>query len=182
MTRETATRAQIALLIYLMTQGVLFGAGVILVMTWPALSVDAGIWISAVVAASFILAAPIAWWIAELSANQITDQFSARTARIKADLRLTPEQEKNCAGFESVMNKIGKTSAEREVALQTESTQQKGPVDVIERMRKDATYLGERSVNEKTLADAAQPLYAPQRSAETAVCRRVAGPEAFSRL
>jgi hypothetical protein len=64
MTRETATRAQIALLIYLMTSGVLFGAGVILVLTWPTLSVDAGFWISAVVATSFIVAAPIAWWIA----------------------------------------------------------------------------------------------------------------------
>ena len=62
MTRETATRAQIALLIYSMIQGVLFGAGVILVLTWPALSADAGIWISVVVAASFILAAPLAWW------------------------------------------------------------------------------------------------------------------------
>jgi hypothetical protein len=64
MTRETETRVQIALLIYLMTNGVLFGAGVILVLTWPALSVDAGFWISAVVGLSFILAAPIAWWIA----------------------------------------------------------------------------------------------------------------------
>ena len=64
MTRETATRAQIALLIYLMTNSVLFGAGVIFVLTWPALSVDAGFWISVIVAMSFILAAPIAWWIA----------------------------------------------------------------------------------------------------------------------
>jgi hypothetical protein len=64
MTRETATRAQIAVLIYLMTNGVLFGAGLTLVMTWPALNADAGFWISAVVVASFILAAPIAWWLA----------------------------------------------------------------------------------------------------------------------
>ena len=64
MTRETATRAQIALLIYGMTNGVLFGAGVILVLTWPALNANAGLWISVVVAASVVLAAPIAWWIA----------------------------------------------------------------------------------------------------------------------
>jgi hypothetical protein len=64
MTQESATRAQIALLIYLMTNGVLFGAGVILVLTWPALSGDPGFWIAVVVAASFILAAPIAWWVA----------------------------------------------------------------------------------------------------------------------
>lgn len=64
MTRESATRAQIALLIYMMTQGVLFGAGLILVLTSPALSIDAGFWIIVVVSTSVILAAPIAWWMA----------------------------------------------------------------------------------------------------------------------
>jgi hypothetical protein len=64
MTRETATRARIAALVYLMTSGVLFGSGAILVLTWSALNADAGLWISVVVAASFVLAAPVAWWIA----------------------------------------------------------------------------------------------------------------------
>lgn len=64
MTRENAKRAQIALLIYGMTNGVLFGAGVILVLTWAALNANAGLWISVVVAASLVLATPIAWWIA----------------------------------------------------------------------------------------------------------------------
>ena len=64
MTRGTKTRAQIALLVYMMTEGVLFGAGVVLVMTWPVLSADTGFWIVAVIVASVILAAPIAWWIA----------------------------------------------------------------------------------------------------------------------
>jgi len=64
MTRETATRAQIAALIYSMTNGVLFGAGVILVLTLPALSANSGFWISVVVGASFILTLPIAWWMA----------------------------------------------------------------------------------------------------------------------
>jgi hypothetical protein len=64
MTRETGTRALIAVLIYSMTNGVLFGAGLILVLTLPVLSADTGMWISVVVGASFILAAPIAWWIA----------------------------------------------------------------------------------------------------------------------
>ena len=64
MTRDTGTRALIAVLIYSMTNGVLFGAGLILVLTLPVLSADTGLWISVVVGASFILAAPIAWWIA----------------------------------------------------------------------------------------------------------------------
>jgi len=64
MTRETWTRVQIAALLYSMTNGVLFGAGLIIVLTVPVLSADVGFWISGVVGASFILAAPIAWWMA----------------------------------------------------------------------------------------------------------------------
>lgn len=64
MTREAGTRAGIAVLIYSMASGVLFGAGLILVLTLPVLNANAGFWISVVVGASFILAAPIAWWMA----------------------------------------------------------------------------------------------------------------------
>lgn len=64
MTRETRTRVQIAVLIYSMVNAVLFGAGLIFVLTLPVLSAHAGFWISVVVGASLILAAPLAWWIA----------------------------------------------------------------------------------------------------------------------
>jgi gas vesicle protein len=97
---------------------------------------------------------------AELTANQITNDFAARTARIKADLRLTPEQEKNWSGFESAANDMGKRYADRLIAVQAGRAQQKGPVDVIEQLRDEAQFLSERSVDRKTLADAAQPLYA----------------------
>lgn len=96
----------------------------------------------------------------ELSANQINDQFSARTARIKADLRLTPEQDKNWASFESGMVAMGKQTADRAVARRDEMAQRKAPIDFIEQMRMQARYLGERSVDRKNLADAAAPLYA----------------------
>jgi hypothetical protein len=95
----------------------------------------------------------------ELSANQINDQFAARTARIKADLRLTPEQEKNWPGFESAVKDIGKRNADLQAALRTERTQLKEPYDVIQQMHEEARFLGERSVDQKALADAAQPLY-----------------------
>jgi hypothetical protein len=96
----------------------------------------------------------------ELTANQITNEFAARTARIKADLRLTPEQEKNWPGFESAMNDLGKRNADRQVALQAERAQQKAPLDAIEQMREEAKFMSERSADRKALADAAQPLYA----------------------
>lgn len=97
---------------------------------------------------------------AELSANQITDQYAARTARIKADLRLTPEQAKNWPGFESALNDIAKANADRQMAMQTTGTQPKGPVDIIEQMRRQAKYMSERAAERKTIADAAEPLYA----------------------
>lgn len=100
-----------------------------------------------------------------LSANQIADQFAVRTATLKAELHLTPEQEKNWPGFESAMNDIAKRNADRQVALQqaatqTDRAQQKGPVDVIEQMRDEAKYLSDLSADWKSLADAGQPLYA----------------------
>jgi hypothetical protein len=96
---------------------------------------------------------------AELPANQISDQVEARTARIRADLRLTPEQENNWPGFESAMRDIAKKQADREISLRGDRAQQKGPADVIEQMRRGADYMSERSVDQKKLADAAQPLF-----------------------
>ena len=97
---------------------------------------------------------------ADITANQIVDQYNARTARIKADLRLTPEQEKNWGGFESAMRSISKTNADRAIAARDERAQKKGPGNVIEQMRMEAKYLSERSADRKKLADAAEPLYA----------------------
>jgi len=96
----------------------------------------------------------------ELTANQIVAELDARVARIKADLRLTPEQEKKWPGFESAVHDISKTRADRQVAVRAERPEQKGPVDFIEQMRQAAASMSERSVAEKQLADAAQPLYA----------------------
>jgi uncharacterized membrane protein YgaE (UPF0421/DUF939 family) len=97
---------------------------------------------------------------ADASTNQISDQVDARIARIRADLRLTPEQEKNWTGFESAMRDIGKKQADREIKRRADRAQQQGPVDIIEQMRRAANSMSERSVDQKTLAHAAQPLFA----------------------
>ena len=57
-------RLRIALLIYSMTNAVIFGAGLIAVLNVPTLRADVVFWISVVVVASLILAAPVAWLIA----------------------------------------------------------------------------------------------------------------------
>jgi len=60
----TRNRWRIAVLIYSMTNAVIFGAGIITVLNVPALRVNADFWIPVVVVASLILAAPLAWLIA----------------------------------------------------------------------------------------------------------------------
>jgi hypothetical protein len=95
-----------------------------------------------------------------LTANQLVDQVVARTARIKADLRLTQEQADKWGGFESATRDIAKTNADRQIALREERKDQKGPPDIIELMRRESKFLSERSADRKKLAEAAAPLYA----------------------
>ena len=64
MTQNTSTRAQIAALVFSMTNSVLFGAGLIVVLMVPALNENAGLWICVVVVSSLLVAAPFAWLIA----------------------------------------------------------------------------------------------------------------------
>jgi hypothetical protein len=64
MTPDTEVRTQISLLIFSMTSAVLFGAGLIVVLMVPALNANAGLWISLVITASLVIAAPFAWLIA----------------------------------------------------------------------------------------------------------------------
>lgn len=59
-----STRIAIAALIFTMVNAVLFGVGVVTVLTIPALSAHAMMLVPTVVVLSFILAVPISWVIA----------------------------------------------------------------------------------------------------------------------
>ena len=59
---DSKARLRVAALIFCMVSAVIFGVGVILVMSLPTL--DAFFWIPAVVISSFVISAPIAWLIA----------------------------------------------------------------------------------------------------------------------
>jgi hypothetical protein len=61
---ELSTRSRIGLVIYGMTNAVLFGIGIVLVLSMEALSQHAWVLIPLVVAVSLILAWPVAWWVA----------------------------------------------------------------------------------------------------------------------
>lgn len=91
-------------------------------------------------------------------AKRLSDQFIARTARVKATLRLTPEQAKSWSDFEVILVDIGKTRAERVIALRT--ALRKRPVDAVEQIRAEADFTRERAGEQKKLADAAEPMLA----------------------
>src|ERR1700721_713660 len=100
----------------------------------------------------------------ELTASQIVDRADARTAKMKVDLNLTADQEKNWSGFASAMQDMSKKQADRRIAIRDARAQQHGSFDALDEIRKDADSQIERSNDRKKLADAAQPLYASLRS------------------
>lgn len=91
-----------------------------------------------------------------LTVGQIAAEDDAHAALIKADLRLTADQEKNWLGFESALRDIRKAQAERQVAQGAERGQRG---DVIAYLNNRATFFADRSSEMRKLADAAQPLY-----------------------
>ena len=62
MNSDNQARLWAAALIFCMVSAVIFGIGVILVMSLPTL--DAFFWIPAVVISSLVISAPVAWFIA----------------------------------------------------------------------------------------------------------------------
>jgi hypothetical protein len=109
----------------------------------------------------------------ELTANQLADRADVQTAKLKVDLNLTADQEKNWSGFASAMQDMSRKQADRLIAIRDAHAQQGAKFDVLDEMRKNADAQIERSNDRKKLADAAQPLYATlndqqkQRFAET---------------
>jgi hypothetical protein len=95
----------------------------------------------------------------ELTAGQMIDRAEARTAKMKVDLNLTADQDKNWSGFASAMRDMSKKQADRRIALRDARAQQHGSVDVLDEIRKNADRQIERANDRKKLADAAQPLY-----------------------
>jgi hypothetical protein len=95
----------------------------------------------------------------QLTAEQIVASSDANIDRIKAELNLTPEQEKNWAGFSSAMHYLGHNGADR-LNLRIARAKRDPPDDVIEQMRNEAQFLNDRAVDQRNVADAAEPLFA----------------------
>ena len=94
----------------------------------------------------------------QLTAEQIVVNSDANIERIKKELNLTPEQEKNWSGFSSAMHYLGHNGADR-LNLRVARAQRDPPDDIIEQMRNEAQFLNDRSQDQRNVADAAEPLF-----------------------
>lgn len=94
----------------------------------------------------------------QLTAEQIVANSDKNIERIKTELNLTPEQEKNWSGFASAMHYLGHNGADR-LNLRIARAQRDPPDDIIEQMRNEAQFLNDRSQDQRNVADAAEPLY-----------------------
>lgn len=95
----------------------------------------------------------------QLTAEQIVASSDANIERIKRELNLTPEQEKHWSAFNSAMHYLGHNGAER-LNLRIARAQRDPPDDIIEQMRNEAQFLNDRAVDQRNVADAAEPLFA----------------------
>jgi hypothetical protein len=95
----------------------------------------------------------------QLSAEQIVANSDADIERIKSQLNLTPEQERHWTGFNSAMHYLGHNGADR-LNLRIARAQRDPPDDIIEQMRNEAQFLNDRAVDQRSVADAAEPLFA----------------------
>jgi LTXXQ motif family protein len=95
----------------------------------------------------------------QLTAEQIVANSDANIERIKTELNLTPEQEKNWTAFNSAMHYLGHNGADR-LNLRISRAQRDPPDDIIEQMRNEAQFLDDRAVDQRNVADAAEPLFA----------------------
>ena len=74
-------------------------------------------------------------------------------------MQLTPEQEKHWGNFNSAMHYLGSNGAER-LNLRIARAQRDPPDDIIEQMRNEAQFLNDRALDQRNVADAAEPLFA----------------------
>ena len=94
----------------------------------------------------------------QLTAEQIVANSDAYIDRIKGELNLTPEQEKHWTAFNSAMHYLGHNGAER-LNLRVARAKRDPPDDIIEQMRNEAQFLNDRAVDQRSVADAAEPLF-----------------------
>jgi hypothetical protein len=90
--------------------------------------------------------------------SQLVAQDDARIAQLKANLRLTEDQERDWGKLESTLKDISKRRAERQIALLDEYEKREKPLTHAEVLRKHADAMAARAEELRAIADAAEPL------------------------
>ena len=78
MASDNHARLHVAALIFTMVNAVVFGAGLVTVLTTPAMAQHAFFWIPAVVVSSFVISPPLAWLIAPMMMQRFIQARQAR--------------------------------------------------------------------------------------------------------
>ena len=104
----------------------------------------------------------------QLTAEQIVANSDADIDRIKTELQLTPEQEKHWTAFNSAMHYLGHNGADR-LKLRIARAKRDPPDDIVEQMRNEAQFLNDRAVDQRNVADAAEPLFASLNDKQKAI-------------
>jgi hypothetical protein len=94
----------------------------------------------------------------QVTPEQIVANSDAYIERIKTELNLTPEQEKNWSAFSSAMHYLGHNGADR-LNLRVARAKRDPPDDIVEQMRNEAQFLVDRAADQRNVADAAEPLF-----------------------
>ncbi len=94
----------------------------------------------------------------QLTGEQLVANSDAYIERIKTELNLTPDQEKHWYGFSSAMHYLGHNGAQR-LNLRVARAQRDPPDDIIEQMRNESQFLIDRAADQRSVADAAEPLF-----------------------
>ncbi len=97
--------------------------------------------------------------VPELTADQIVANSDADIERIKKELNLTADQEKNWGPFATAMHNLGHNGADR-LTLRMARARRDPPDDIVEQMRNEAQFLVDRAADQRSVADAADPLFA----------------------
>lgn len=104
----------------------------------------------------------------QLTAEQIVAHSDRNIDRIKAELNLTLEQEKHWTAFNIAIHSLGHNGADR-LNLRIARAQRDPPDDIIEQMRNEAQFLNDRAVDQRNVADAAEPLFASLNDKQKAI-------------
>jgi hypothetical protein len=94
----------------------------------------------------------------QVTPDQVVANSDAYIERIKTELNLTPEQEKNWSAFSSAMHYLGHNGADR-LNLRVARAKRDPPDDIVEQMRNEAQFLVDRAADQRNVADAAEPLF-----------------------